>query len=154
MAWQGFTGRKQVVRNHSGANGPAPALTVFIDWDRNRKRSHKMRRDFQQGFAFTQGLANKAKFEVLEVAQAAMNEPRRSAASAASQIALVHQQNLQPARRGVASDSGAVDTRADDDHVEMFTGFQAVTRCIRIYKSVAPNRVKRALVQARLRSLA
>src|ERR1041385_8219613 len=131
MPWKGFTGRKQVVGNHSGANSQTPTLAVFVDRNRDRQRTYEMRRDSQQGFAFTQRLADKPKLEMLEIAQAAMNEPRRSAGRTAADIALVQEQNFQAAHRCVASDPGAVDTRTDNDHV-------------------ARNRVRHALSQARL----
>src|SRR5581483_720889 len=55
--------------------------------------------------------------EVLEIAQAAVDQLGRGRRGRLREIALLHQQHLEAAARRVARDAGAVDAAADDEQV-------------------------------------
>src|SRR6266508_1535218 len=59
---------------------------------------------------------------VFEIAQAAMNQSCRPARSAAADVALIEKQDLEPAHRRVARDTGAVYSSTDHDHVKLWFG--------------------------------
>src|SRR2546430_2478294 len=67
--------------------------------------------------ALARCLAHKVEFVLLEVAQAAVDQPRRMRRRAAREVALVHHGGAKAAQRGVARDPGAGDAAADDQHV-------------------------------------
>src|SRR6185503_15836831 len=59
---------------------------------------------------------------VLEIADATVDETRRSARRAGREVAFVDQGDREPAHGGVARDAGTGDTAADDENVERAPG--------------------------------
>ncbi len=91
----------------------------FVDRQHETQRPDQMRRRAQQHFAFAQRLAHQAKFVMLEITQAAVNELGRRRRGTGGEIVLLDQDDAQAAAGGVARDAGAVDTAADDSEVEV-----------------------------------
>lgn len=57
---------------------------------------------------------------MLEVANAAVHEPRRSARGTTCEVVPLNQSGAEAAERGIAGDSGSGDAAADDQQVERF----------------------------------
>ena len=72
----------------------------------------------EQDFALDQRFAHQPEFIVFEIAQAAMDELGRGRGGRAGEIALLGQQDLEPAPGGVARDAAAIDAAADDGKIE------------------------------------
>src|SRR5690606_29631505 len=68
-------------------------------------------------FPLGERLPHKTELEMLQIAQAAVNEPGRGAGRAGGDVGLVEQQDGETAERRLARDRGAVDAATDDDHV-------------------------------------
>ena len=64
-----------------------------------------------------QRLTHQAKLEILEVAQAAVEELGRGGGCRLSQIALLGQRDRQAASRCIAGNAAAIDAAADDEQV-------------------------------------
>ena len=85
----------------------------------DRHRPHQMRREpGREQAAFAQRLVHQPEFELLEVAQAAVDELARSARRAGGQIARLDERHRQPARGGVQRRTHAGDAATDDQNVE------------------------------------
>ena len=78
-----------------------------------------MRRQSKQASAFGDRLEDEMKKAVLEIAQAAMNEPGRSARCAAREIVLLYERHSQTAQRRVARNATSRDSAADDEQIEV-----------------------------------
>ena len=81
------------------------------------QRLDDVRRGGEQDFPLRQRLGDEPEFEVLQVAQPAMDQlgaPRRRVRG---EIVLLEQDHAQSAPRGVARDAGAVDAAANDGEV-------------------------------------
>ena len=87
-----------------------------------RQRPDQVRRQLDQQPALEQRLADEPEVEVLEIAQAAVDEFRGAAAGPRRVVGLLHQRDAEPARGGVERDPGAGDPAADHDHVEALGG--------------------------------
>ena len=77
-----------------------------------------MRRDAQQPAPFGARLEHQMQMTVLEVAQTAVNEPRRAARGAAREIGLLDERDIQSAQRRIARDAASGDAAADHQDVE------------------------------------
>ena len=85
----------------------------------NGHRLHQMRAEpGEHQVALAQGLADQPEFELLEVAQAAVDQLAGTAAGAGGPVASFQQRGRQPARRRVERASGADHAAADDNDVE------------------------------------
>ena len=83
---------------------------------------HEMRCDAEQHAALPARLQYQSKVPLFEIADAAVDEPRRHRRRAAPEIALVHEGGAQAAKRRVARDPGARDPAADDEQVHRLRG--------------------------------
>ena len=81
-----------------------------------------MGRGLQQLGALGERLAHESELEVLEIAQAAMDQLGRGRRRSAGIIPLLGEHHLQPAACGVAGNGGAVNAAADDEDIEHFGG--------------------------------
>ena len=93
VALQRLVERQRVVGHHPHADQRRPALVPLVDRQQERQRVHEVRRDVQQPLALAQRLAHERHLEVLQVAQAAVHEPRRAARRAGADVALVDEQD-------------------------------------------------------------
>ena len=84
-----------------------------------RQRPDQVRRQLDHQLALEQRLAHQAEVEVLQVAQAAVDELRRAAAGARGEVGLLDQRHAVAARGRVERHPGAGDPAADHQHVEV-----------------------------------
>jgi hypothetical protein len=75
-------------------------------------------RDIHQPPAFGQPLEHQFEVAVLQVAEAAVNQLRRTAGGLAGEVAGVAQGDVEAAQGGVARDAGAGRPAADDQDVD------------------------------------
>ena len=118
-AWrQPIADRQEVVKGKTGMEQQGRALLPAIDRQQEAERLDEMRRGLDQPSALDQGLAHERKLELLEIAQAAMDQLGRGRRGGASIVALLGEHHLQPAAGGVASNGSAMNAAADDENVE------------------------------------
>jgi hypothetical protein len=82
-----------------------------------RERRDEVRRAVQQHFALRQRFAHEPEFELLEVAQPAVDKLRAPLRRRAGDVLLLDQHDAQTAARGIARDARAVDAGADNGEV-------------------------------------
>ena len=91
-------------------------------------RHHEARRpdqvpgDTQQDLPLGERLVHQLEFVLLEVAQPAVDQLRRSGRRGAGQVPSLDQDRRQSPAGGVARDTGAVDAAADDEQVVSHRG--------------------------------
>ena len=73
----------------------------------NEQRPHEVRREPEQSPALGARLEHQMKVAVLEIADAAVHQPRRAARRTARKVVLLHERDAQPAQRRVAGDAAA-----------------------------------------------
>src|SRR2546428_11735120 len=78
----------------------------------------EMRRDSQQSFSLSHRLAHHSDLCVLEVANSAVHETRRSARRPACEIFLVDERDTESAHRCISGDAGAGNSPSNDKHIE------------------------------------
>ena len=83
-----------------------------------RQRVHEVRREVHHQPALEQRLAHEAEVEVLQVAQAAVDELARAAGGAAGVVGLLDERDRVAARGGVERNASSGDPAADHHHVE------------------------------------
>jgi hypothetical protein len=84
-----------------------------------RHRAHQVRREpGGEQPPLAQRLVHQPELQLLQVAQAAVDQLRRPAGRAGGDVARLDQRHGQPARRGVERGTGPGDAATDDDHVE------------------------------------
>ena len=76
-----------------------------------------MRRERQQPRALGERLADEPEAELLEVAKAAVDQPRRARRRPGGDVVLLDERGPHPARDGVEEGAAADDAAADDDDV-------------------------------------
>src|SRR5207302_4658026 len=75
-----------------------------------------MRRHMEQHTSLARGFAHQVKLVLLEVAQAAVNQPRRMRRRAAREVALLHHGRAKAAQRRIARDPRAGDPARSEEH--------------------------------------
>ena len=78
-----------------------------------------MRRERDHQLALEQRLAHEPEVEVLQVAQAPVDELARAAGGSRGEVGALEQRHAVAARGRVQRHAGAGDAAADDDHVEL-----------------------------------
>ncbi len=73
----------------------------------------------EQTLALAHRLADQVEFAVFEVAQAAVNDPGRTAGDARGKIVLLDQESALSGARTLACDSHAIDATADHNYVKV-----------------------------------
>jgi hypothetical protein len=81
-----------------------------------------MRGDLEQNPTFPAGLEHEAQVTVLEIAQAAVYEPRATGASARPEVTHVDEDRTDSAHRSVAGDPSPRDTAADHQQLDRLGG--------------------------------
>src|SRR5690606_35224333 len=97
---------------------PALSLRAAIDGQVETQRRDEVRGKLEQRLALMQRFAHETELAVLEVAEAAVDQPGRRARRAARDVGLLEHEHALPGERGLARDPRAVDAGADDDDVE------------------------------------
>ena len=80
-----------------------------------------MRAIAEQALALDQRLAHQAKFEMLEIAQSAMNQLGAGGGGCRGEIVLFDEHHLEAAADGIARDADAIDATADDEQIDVFS---------------------------------
>ena len=107
-----------VVQEHTGAC-VEPFPSSVLEGIEERDRLHEIGAEpGEHEVAFGQRLTYEPEFELLEVAQAAVDELAGPAAGAGRPVARLEQGNRQPARRGVEGAPGADDASSHHHDVE------------------------------------
>ena len=105
--------RESPVDAEGRAHLPGRRLAALPRAEQERQRPHEVGIHAQQQIALAAGLAGDREMAVGEVAQAAVHHLRRATRGARREVAALHQQRAQPARRRVAQHAGADDAAAD-----------------------------------------
>ena len=109
--------RHRVVEVEAHAHEAVGALAVEGGHDEGQ-RADEVRRQLDHELALEQRLAHEAEVEVLQVAQAAVDELARAAGGPRGVVGLLDERDRVAARGRVERDAGAGDPAADDDDVE------------------------------------
>ena len=109
--------RHDVVEVQADADEPVGARALE-GGDDQPQRADQVRGERHEQLALEQGLADQAQVEVLQVAQAAVDELARAAGGAAGIVGLLDERDRVSARGGVERHAGAGDPAADHDDVE------------------------------------
>ena len=107
------TGRKGQDRHAAEGRALLPA----IDRQEEADRLDEMRRGLEQPGALDQQLAHERKLELLEIAQAAMDQLGGSRGGGAGIVALLGEHDLEPAAGGIAGDGSTVNAAANDEKI-------------------------------------
>ncbi|OIQ76294.1 hypothetical protein GALL_420270 [mine drainage metagenome] len=117
-ARQAGAARQRVVQRQPGRDQPARPSAMRLMGQHEALRLHQMRRGAQQALALGQRRAHQRELEMLEIAQAAVNQFGRRRRGVRAEVVALAQQHAQAASGEVAGDAGAVDAAADDGGVE------------------------------------
>ena len=91
---------------------------MFVKWHHQRHRLDQMRGQAKQPFALAQRLAHQRDVAMLQIAQAAVDEPAGPVGRAAADIFALDQRHPQAARGRVPRDASSINPRANDDQIE------------------------------------
>jgi hypothetical protein len=106
-----------VVHVQTDAGEPVRALALE-GRHQHRQRLDQMGRELDEQRALEQRLAHQAEVEVLQVAQAAVDQLGGTARGAGGEVGALDQGHAVAARGGVERDAGPGDATADDGEVE------------------------------------
>ena len=81
-----------------------------------------MRREPEQQTAFSKSLANETDLELLEIAEPAVDETRRTATGPDRYVVSFYESCSEPPSRGVEENPAAGDAAANDEQVPAFAG--------------------------------
>ena len=84
----------------------------------NLQWPHEVRGDPEERAPLAARLEDEMDMPMLEITNAAVNEPRRPAGRTAREVVSLHERRAKTAHRGVAGDPGAGDAAPDDEDVE------------------------------------
>ena len=108
---------------HAHADRGVGALVVVLERPQEGLGLDQVRRGgAQQAAALGEGLVHEGEVELVEVAQAAVDELGGPRGGARGPVAHLHDAGAQAAGRGVQGDAGAGDAPADDQHVQALGG--------------------------------
>src|SRR5690348_7267873 len=111
--------REGVIERESGGELPLRHARAGVHRPEKLKRTDEVRCEAEQAPAFAARLEDEMEKAVLQIAQAAVDEPRRSARCPTREIVFLHERDTKPAERGVARDAAAGDAAADDEEIEL-----------------------------------
>ena len=114
--------REEIVDPHSGGELPARDPVSLVDREGERERPDEVRRDGQQDAPLAQRLGDEPDLAVLQIAEAAVDQPARPRAGSGREVAPLDQPDPQPAHRRIARHAGADDPAPDDEQVERLVG--------------------------------
>ena len=110
--------RQQVVQPQTGDEpGPTDAA-AGVHGEDERQRAHQVGRDAQQDPPLAAGFEHQSQPAVLEIAEPSVDQPRRAARRAVSEVGGVHEAGADAAHRGVPGDPGAGDAAPDHQQVD------------------------------------
>jgi hypothetical protein len=82
-----------------------------------RERAHQVGSDAEQHASLAIGFPHEAQLPLLEIAEAAMDQPARARARAGAEIRLLHEHGPQAPHRGITGHAGACDAATDDQQI-------------------------------------
>ena len=109
---------EQVVQGHPGLVEDAGHQGPAEQGEEQRLDRDQVRSEVEHPRALAERLAHQPEPVLLEVAQAAVDEPRRSRRRPDRDVVALHEPDPQPARRGVEGGAAPHDPAADDEDVE------------------------------------
>src|SRR6185503_9249241 len=95
MTRQTLVVTQKIVKRHPKLHLEAVEKATTVERNDEFKRFNQMRRDAQESFTFAQVHTNEAKIKHLEIAQAAVDQPRGSGSCTAAEIPLFKQGDSQ-----------------------------------------------------------
>src|SRR2546423_3559143 len=110
--------RKRVVQGESGVQFPLRHACAGINGPDELQGPNEMWRETKQSPPLVARLEDQVQIAVLQVSQAAVDEPRRPARRSAGKVVFLHQGDLESAQRGVPSDAATGDSTADHEEIE------------------------------------
>ena len=93
-----------------------------VDREQQRFQPDEVRREVEQPRPLGERLADQPEAELLEVAEAAVDQPRRARRRPGGDVVLLDERGAHPARHGVEERPAADDAAADDDDVPRAVG--------------------------------
>jgi len=102
------------------------------------------RQSGEHQLALVQGLADQPELQLLQIAQATVEQLGRPAGRSRGQIPRFHQSYLETASGGIQRCTGTDHTATDDDDVELFTG-QPLPVCRSLRRAQLPRSGPRGL---------
>ena len=108
---------EDVVQGQPGVVERLRQVRDAVDREEQRLEPDEMGREVEQARPLGERLADQPEPELLQVAQAAVDEPRRARGGPDRDVVLFDQGRAHPARRRIEEGAGADDPAADDDHV-------------------------------------
>src|SRR5471030_714855 len=106
MTRQALVIAQQVVKRHAQLHFATVKKAATVKRHDELKRFDEMRRDPQERFALAQVHTYQAKIKHLQIAQAAVNQARRSGSCAAAEIVLFKQRDPETAHGSITGDAG------------------------------------------------
>ena len=113
---------ERVVERQTGAHVQAVLHAVLQRQQERRGVDEVRRQRLDEQAPLVQRLADEREIELLEVAQAAVDELAGAAGGAGREVALLHQRDGEPPAGRVQGDAAAGDAAADHQHVEVLGG--------------------------------
>ena len=98
-----------------------------MDREEEIEGMHEVRRDPEQRLPLAHRLEHQSEMALLEIADAAVDEPAGAGARAEGEVPLLDEGGAQPAHGGVAGDSRSGDPAADHQQIDVL-GRQALER--------------------------
>ena len=108
------------IQPQPGADGQCAAPAVLIECQQKMYGMHQVRALPQQAPAFEQRLAYQSDLGMFQVAQASMNDARGPTGGAGGKVMLLNQQGSTAGASALPGDGDAVNSAADNDHLEAF----------------------------------
>ena len=112
---------QRVVERQADAHLQRRSEAAAEERDQELERLDQVRRDAEQRLSLAEVETNEAEVQHLEIAQPAMDDPRRRRSRPAAEVLLLDQRHAQAAQCRVAGDPAPDNAAADDRHIEALT---------------------------------
>ncbi len=119
--------RQQVVGPHAGRETPEREPVTTMQGEDERKRSDEVGRDAEEDAPLPVRFPHQPELALLEIPEAAMDQPARPGARAGGEITLLDEHGGKAPHRGVPGDPRPGDAATDDQQIER-PGAQRVER--------------------------
>src|SRR4029079_18353346 len=108
-----------VIHEEAGVELPQRNARAAVDRPGESQRTYEVRRNEHERSSLATRLEHEVQMPMLEVAHAAVHEPRRATGRSTREVVALDERRSEPAHRRLAGDTGAVDSAADHEHVEV-----------------------------------
>ncbi len=116
---QDLAAADQIVDQKTEPKDERRAACGGVERQHKTERPDKVRRHAQQHFTLAKRGTHEAERAVLQIAQPAVNQLRRSRRGAGGKVVLLDENDLESAPRGIAGNAGAVNAAADNGEIEI-----------------------------------